>query len=51
MARGVDTKIVSMRMGHATTAITQDLYQHVSEGIQADAIKKLGLIFSPSKTD
>ena len=25
---GVDTKIASARLGHSTTAITQDLYQH-----------------------
>lgn len=33
----VDTKIVSETLGHSTTRITEDLYQHVSVQMQADA--------------
>jgi hypothetical protein len=34
---GVHTKVVSERLGHATVAITLDLYSHVTPGIDADA--------------
>jgi integrase len=33
----VDTKIVSETLGHSTTRITEDLYQHVSVQMQTDA--------------
>jgi integrase len=33
----VDTKIVSEQLGHSTTRITEDLYQHVSVQMQVDA--------------
>lgn len=34
---GVPVKVVQERLGHATSAITQDLYGHVVPGIQAQA--------------
>lgn len=34
---GVQTKIVSERIGHASTSITADTYQHVTPGMQSDA--------------
>ena len=45
LAGGVDTRIVSDRLGHAQTSITADLYQHVfPEMDQAAADKVAGLI-------
>ncbi len=41
LAAGVDIKIVSNRLGHSTTAITADLYTHVTSAVArraADAI-------------
>ncbi len=34
---GVPTKVVTERLGHSTTAYTQDAYQHVMPGMQRDA--------------
>ena len=34
---GVHPKVVSERLGHATIAITLDLYSHVTTGLDADA--------------
>lgn len=34
---GIDVKIVSEMLGHSTTRITQDLYQHVRVQVQIDA--------------
>jgi len=41
LAAGVDIKVVSSRLGHSTTAITADLYTHVTPAVArlaADAI-------------
>jgi integrase len=37
LAAGVHPKIVSERLGHATIAVTLDLYSHVTPAIDADA--------------
>ncbi len=42
LAEGVHPKIVSERLGHATIAITMDLYQHVSPTMQREAAVALG---------
>ena len=34
---GVDTKVMSERLGHANVAITQDLYQHVLKEMDESA--------------
>jgi integrase len=41
---GVDVKIVSQRLGHSTPAITQKIYQHVTEKMDNDAAEKLNRI-------
>jgi integrase len=35
---GVDIKVVSERMGHSTTTITQNLYQHVRRAVHEKAV-------------
>jgi integrase len=43
---GVPIKVVSERLGHSTTAITADVYSHVTPGMQTDAAEKVAaLIF------
>ena len=37
LANGVHIKVASERLGHSTTGITMDLYQHVTAGMQQDA--------------
>ena len=42
LAAGIDVKVVSERLGHATTAITADLYTHVIPRLGREAADKLG---------
>jgi integrase len=49
---GVHPKVVSERLGHATVAITLDLYSHVTPGIDADAANVVAdLIFDDQPDD
>jgi len=41
-------KVVSKRLGHATTAFTIETYQHVLPGMQADAAYLFGQLIAPS---
>ena len=48
LVAGVDVKIVSERLGHASPLITWQTYQHVIKGMQADAAERVAdLIFGP----
>jgi len=38
---GVHVKVASERLGHSTTGITMDLYQHVMPGMQEDAAAQI----------
>lgn len=38
---GIDIKIVSAQLGHSTTTITRDLYQHVRHQVQLDSAEKV----------
>jgi integrase len=38
---GVDIKIVAEQLGHSTTRITQDLYQHVRHQVHLDSAEKV----------
>ena len=42
----VPAKVVSERLGHATTGITLDTYSHVLPGMQEEAAGKLDILFS-----
>jgi integrase len=44
LAAGIPTKVVSERLGHSSTAITTDVYQHVTETMQRDAANKIGAV-------
>ncbi len=46
---GVPTKVVQERLGHASLAITSDLYQHVLEGMQADAAEQTAAMVKASR--
>ncbi len=37
LTSGIPTKVVSEVLGHSSTSITEDLYMHVTPGMQADA--------------
>ena len=48
---GVPVKVVSERLGHATTAFTIETYQHVLPGMQADAANLFAELIDPSTGD
>ena len=45
---GVPVKVVSERLGHATTAFTIETYQHVLPGMQADAANLFARLVDPA---
>jgi integrase len=47
---GVHVKVVSERLGHATTAITMDVYSHVLPDMQDAAVEKLEALLAPKET-
>jgi integrase len=47
LAAGVDCKVVSERLGHATPGFTANTYQHVLPGLQAQAAERLKTILTP----
>lgn len=52
LAAGLDIKIVSDQLGHSTTTITRDLYQHVTTAIRDDAAERVAaLIQLPKRHD
>lgn len=49
---GVPPKVVSERLGHATVALTMDIYAHVIPGMQAEAAQLFhDLVFGDAKPD
>ena len=44
LSAGVHPKVVSERLGHASIAITLDIYSHVLPSMQEDAAARLGSI-------
>jgi integrase len=46
---GEDSKVVAERLGHSTTRLTQDTYQHVLPGMQERAAAKLDAILRSSQ--
>ena len=51
LAAGIPTKVMSERLGHARTAITEDLYSHVTKTMQEDAAATLGSLVLGSVTN
>jgi site-specific recombinase XerD len=55
LQQGVHPKIVQERLGHATIAVTLDIYSHVLPGLQEAAArafdKALGLPIHPEVAD
>jgi integrase len=49
LAAGVDTKIVSERLGHATPGFSANTYQHVLQGLQQQAAGRPKAILSPAE--
>ncbi len=49
--QGIPVKVVSERLGHATTAFTIETYQHVLPGMQSDAACFFGQLIGSSTGD
>ncbi len=45
---GVHPKVVSERLGHATTSITLDIYSHVQPELDAEAATTVARLFDPT---
>ena len=45
---GVNPKVVSERLGHATVSFTLDTYSHVMPGLQEDAAAKVAALIRDS---
>ena len=43
---GVPAKVISERLGHATIAITMDIYSHVVPGMQAEAAERFAALMA-----
>jgi len=41
---GRDLKIVAEVLGHSSTRVTEDVYQHVTPGMQADAVARVAAL-------
>jgi integrase len=50
LVAGVNPKVVSERLGHATVASTPDRYSHVLPGMQEDAAAKVAALIEQSPT-
>jgi len=50
LASGVHPKIASERLGHASVAITLDLYSHVTASMQSEAAVKLDSAMQAAKS-
>jgi len=46
--RGVAPKIISEALGHASVAFTMDVYSHIIEGMQSDAMALLDEVLPPA---
>lgn len=46
LENGVNIKIISERLGHSRVAITLDIYSHVSENMQIEAVKAMDSLIS-----
>jgi integrase len=47
---GVPVKVVSERLGHASTSFTLDVYSHVLPGMQEDAAETVAALFLPKSS-
>jgi hypothetical protein len=48
LAAGVSTKVMSERLGHATSSFTADVYQHVTPALEEQAAATVArLVFGP----
>jgi integrase len=49
LLEGIPTKVVSEILGHSSTRVTEDVYQHVSPGMQADATTRVARLLRTAR--
>jgi integrase len=49
LLRGAKPKVISEALGHSSVAFTMDVYSHIIEGMQADAMALLDEVLPPGK--
>lgn len=49
--QGAHPKLVSERHGHSSTGITLDLYSHLLDGMQEEAVRRLGEAFRRASSE
>ncbi len=47
LLRGAKPKVISEALGHASVAFTMDIYSHIIEGMQSDAMALLDEVLPP----
>ena len=47
---GIEVKVVSAQLGHSTTQITSDIYQHVPRASADDAAEKVAALLAPGRS-
>jgi len=45
LLEGIPSKVVAEVLGHSSTRVTEDVYQHVTPGMQADATSRVASLF------
>lgn len=51
LAKGINIKVISSRLGHASIRITLDTYSHIMPNLQEDAINALDSMFANPKEE
>ena len=46
LLEGIPSKVVAEVLGHSSTRVTEDVYQHVAPGMQADATGRVANLFA-----
>jgi integrase len=49
LLRGAKPKVISEALGHSSVAFTMDVYSHIIEGMQSDAMALLDSVLPPGK--
>jgi len=47
LLRGAKPKVISEALGHSSVAFTMDVYSHIIEGMQSDAMALLDEVLPP----
>ncbi len=51
LLRGAKPKVISEALGHSSVAFTMDVYSHIIEGMQSDAMALLDEVLPPGKNE